>query len=282
MTIYEKKLRLALMNPEVIKAYHLRSVAKGLSNYFEYISYSIFAGKNSKTKTKPLLRKYRDTYIEPTDGSTNGYPFYRSQAFGEINLKKVIAKQKVTEHKLKKRLEEINKILYKDTKKVEAKLADMIAKKQWVTRNMLPGSAQTLALYYEVREQIYKILNDRCFESKYKVDEESFKGYNIPTSAGDLLLILNRKQWLDLQFDFNLTDQGNASIGLDMFLGVKVLFSEDIDAGTAIIMHRDMFQFWILPTETRYNVIPYTNEETTDYVYETMHSLDVVPIYCSM
>lgn len=69
---------------------------------------------------------------------------------------------------------------------------------------------------------------------------------------------------------------------MDMFMGVQVLFSDDMDRGTAIIMHRDMFQFWILPTETRYNVVPYTNEETTDYVYETMHSLDVVPIYCSM
>lgn len=194
MTIYEKKLRLALMNPEVIKAYHLRAVAKGLSNYFEYVSYSIFAGKSAKTKTKPLLRKYKETYIEPTDGKTNGYPFYRSGAHGEINLKKVIAKQKITEHKLQKRLDEINKILYKDSKKVEAKLDKYIQKKKWVNQNMTNESAQTLAVYYEIREQLYKIISNRCFESKYKVDEDAFKGYDIPTTAADLIIVLNRKE----------------------------------------------------------------------------------------
>lgn len=66
------------------------------------------------------------------------------------------------------------------------------------------------------------------------------------------------------------------------FQGVNVLFNDDIDKNTVIIMDRRLMQFWILPSETRYIEVPYIQEQTTDLIYETMHTMDIVPIYCSM
>lgn len=85
--------------------------------YVKYISHSIFKGKNKKSNA---LDEYISTYIEPTDGNTNGYKFYRSEGYGEINLSKVISKKKVTEHALSKLLKKINDELLKDSKKIEA------------------------------------------------------------------------------------------------------------------------------------------------------------------
>lgn len=282
MTIYSRPLRLGLMRPEEIKAIHLQAVAKALPNYFKYISFMIFGGATGKAKNRPVLRDYIAKYIEPSDGAQNGYKFYLSDGYGEINLQKVIKPTKVKEHALKKRLDEINKIIYKDANKVEAKLADYVDKKQWIKTNLVEESQKTLAVYYKVQESLRQIIADGHFDKKYKVDSEKFKGFNIPVSTGDLILILNRQEWIDLQNDFNFTDLGKAAMGIDFFQGVKVLFNDDIDKNNALILHKDLLQFWVLPSETRHYQVGYIQEETIDYIYETRHSLDVVPIYSNM
>lgn len=140
-----------------------------------------------------------------------------------------------------------------------------------------------MALYYKIKEEIGKILDAGYFESKYKQDKTKFEGYDIPTSTDNLIVVLNKRQWEDVQDDLNFVESGTAKIDKARFFhGVTVLMNNDIDKDNALIMHKDFLQFWILPQETRYNVIPYPREETTDYIYETMHTMDIIPIMCSM
>lgn len=79
--------------------------------------------------------------------------------------------------------------------------------------------------------------------------------------------------------DFNFTELGTAALGEGFFLGARVLFSDDMDTNEALIMHHKLIQAFVLPSETRYYEIPYKQEETVDYFYETRHTIDLVSIY---
>lgn len=280
MTVYNRELRLSTMNPEIWKALHLQAVARALPNYWKYLSYSVFGGKTNKTRNKLLLQEYIKQYIEPANGSNEGYPFYLSDGYGEINLKKVISKSKVKQHALKTELERINKLLYKDDAKVEAQVADYVDKKKWIKENLTPETHKSLAVYFKIKSEIQTILKNGAFEAKYKIESNKFEGYNVPiTNAYDMILLLNRTEWKAMQDDFNFTELGKATFDISQFEGVNVLFCDDIDTNEALLFHKDLLQFWILPSETRYLTIPYEHEETTDYFYETRHTMDVVPIY---
>lgn len=194
MTLYSKKWRLDLLKPEEIKAMHLQAVRRALPNYFKYLSYSIFCGSASKAKRKPLLKHYINKYIEPSDGAQNGYPFYLSDGYGEINLSKVITKDKVKQHALKTELDRINKILYKDANKVDAELKNYVDVKPGLKQAFSPEVLKSIAVYHEVNKQLREIIANGYFDKKYKVDSTKFEGYNIPVTASDIVIVANKQE----------------------------------------------------------------------------------------
>lgn len=188
MTIYWDRDQVRFQNPEWYWGLMLKALSKTLPMYIKYLSYSIFKGKTKKMKK---LDAYIGRYIKPSDGNTNGYKFYMSEGYGEINLQKVIAKTKVTEHKLDAALAKINAELTKDSKKVEVDSATdpILSSKQWVKDNLSAGSKKFLAVLLKCQDEIAKILNDG-FEDKYRVKKETFEGVNRDVSADDLVLML--------------------------------------------------------------------------------------------
>lgn len=78
----------------------------------------MFVGTKAKTK-KIYTQEWGKRYVHPDNGSNDGYKFYQSEGFGSINLSEVITKQKITEHPLYKKLDDINKALRNDSRKEE-------------------------------------------------------------------------------------------------------------------------------------------------------------------
>lgn len=254
----------------------LKALSKSLPMYIKFLSYSIFKGK---TKTMPKMERYITHYINPTNGSSDGIPFYLSEGYGEINLKKIINKAKVTEHKLCEALKKINAELTKDDKKIEvdADTDQTLSSKKWVKDNLSPDSKKFLAVLLKAQSEIAKILTDG-FEEKYRVKKESFQGVNRDVKASDLVLMIPSESWRKLNTDLIYLTPGSQGFNLNSFNGVKVELVECMDENTAYIIEKDMIQFWVIPELIRNRVEPYA-EGTTDYITEYAHTMEMIDIY---
>lgn len=276
MTIYRDKNYVELQYPEYYWSLMLKALSKTLPMYIKYLSYSIFKGKSQKM---PKLDDYIGKYIKETSGNTNGYKFYLSEGYGEINLQNVITKKKVTVHKLDSALAKINAELTKEGKKIEADEATevFLKDKKWVKENLSEGSRKFLAVLLQCQRAIDKVLFDG-FEDKYRVKKETFEGVNRPVKPADLILMLPRASWQQLQTDMIFLTPGTKGFGLDSFRGVAVELVDCMDENTAYIIERDMIQFWVIPELAKNRVEPY-GEGTVDYITEYAHSMEMIDIY---
>lgn len=111
-----------MVHPQEITQMHLAALSRSIPKYHRYMLYKIFAGTEYKKKNT-FLKKWFTRYVEPTDGANNGYAFCLSDAYGEINLHKVINKAKVKTNELKARLEAMAGAIRNENRKVEVDAA---------------------------------------------------------------------------------------------------------------------------------------------------------------
>lgn len=209
------------------------------------------------------------------------------KGYGEVNLSKVLTPEDKKENTLKKRLEEINKALRNDARKIEVdptqhQLKDVA----WVKNNLTADSKKTLALFDRMK-QFARECNMRGdfgdVKYKHKNDDNHLKDYK-PRIAetGGLICIMNRKKWQELMDQIQLSNPVTSYISESDFPG-RLVLTDLLDDDEGIIMQADLIQVWILPQLIRYGVYDYDNpgERTRDHIYEMSHSLDTLDILSS-
>lgn len=268
----------------------LHAMARCYPLYLKYLSFSILKGKNKQlVQLDPVLDGWIKNYIEPSDGNSNGYKFYLSEGYGDINLDAILDKKKVTDHKLSKLLKEINDELTKDSKKIEYDYStDLIKNKKFFKDNI---TDQDVAKFIGLCCRIKKVVNEIVFEKstfpdvKYKVANTSkeWEGYLPPVGAKDLILILPQEDITNFQLHRVFATPGNESFSPSSdWFGIEVIPCAALDKGTAYLLNRNLIQLWFMPVLARTYTQPYLTEETIDYVAEFGHSVDLVKIHCNI
>lgn len=223
-TEYRHLNKISLKDPMRIVENHLAALSRTLPNYLSYLCYKMFVGTEAAKKDS-YLKTWIETYIEAKDGDTNGYKFYGSEGFMSINLVDYIDKKKVTEHELKKKLEDINKALRNDTRKIEVdKTQNAKIKTAWPKANITEDGQKTFALFDTMRKEARKILDTGRFDKKYKHDNTKWEGF-IPkvTDSGGLIAIMNKDEWEDYQDELSMSQQVTSFDRLTSFPGTLVL-----------------------------------------------------------
>lgn len=293
MTDFPKNRELKYKDPKHALNNMLRSMAQTYPLYLKYLSWNMLKGKNKQlSQVDPILNGWVGKFIEPSDGAQNGYQFYLSEGYGEINLNKVIDKKKVTEHPLKNALKLINDELTKESKKVEYDFStdqSNFKDKKLLKDNIMDTRVKKfIGLCMEIRRTINKILEAGCFpDVKYKVknDANHWEGILPPISgASDLVLVLpsSTVQLWDDQKLFLTPGKIEFEVSSSWFKGVEVVTSSALDDNTAYLVTRDLIQCWFMPVLSRNLIEPYRNEETIDYKSEFGHSLDLINIHCNI
>lgn len=117
-TNYYHRDFIKLEDPYRIIRQHLAALKRTIPNYHQYLVYKIFVGAET-AKEEWYIKDWFTTYIEPADGPTNGYKFMLHQKWAQVNLEDVMNPKDKKENPLKTRLEEINKALRNDSRKIE-------------------------------------------------------------------------------------------------------------------------------------------------------------------
>lgn len=301
--------------PHEVITMHLAALSRCIPLYHKYILYKIFAGSEYKAKNT-FVKSWFEKYIENTDGDTNGYPFCLSEARGEINLSRVIEKKKVTTNELKTRLEAMASALRNDSRKVEVDSAtDALTKTDYAKKNLTPESIKTYSLFNKVVELTNDIVRYGKFPDKkymhtdfkaiwYKWDlsddtkkeekvvkftnskdeEIDWDTWETPVrSSSELVVLFSAKAWEKLQMNQLMSNPVTEFISTQILKGTFIPH-DLIDEKEAIIMHRDLFQNWIIPSSVRYAREPYKHimEQTRDYIHAFDHSLDLMPFHSSI
>lgn len=308
-----------LAHPQEITQMHLAALSRSIPKYHRYLLYKVFAGTEYKKKNTHLKRWF-ERYIEPTDGANSGYAFCLSDAYGEINLNKVITKAKVKTNELKARLDAMASAIRSEDRKVEVDPAqDALTKTNWPKQNLTPGNTKTFALLNKaveitndiVRDGTFNVVQDKKFMHKdfkalwYKWDttkqaaelieeavkfknakgeEVDWEQWDTPINSGsELVVLFSSKAWEKLQFNKAMSNLVTQFVDTSFVRGTFIPH-DFIDEDEALIIHRDLLQFWILPSSVRYRVEPYDNlvEQTTDHIHAFDHSLDLVPFHSSI
>lgn len=305
----------SLAHPNEITNMHLAALSRCIPLYHRYILYKIFAGTTYKAKNT-YIKKWFERYIEPSDGNTNGFAFALSEAHGEINLTPVIKPNKIKVNELKNRLDAMAASLRDNNRKVEVDAAaDPLTKTNYVKQNLTPDNIKTYALFNKVVELTNDIIRDGKFPDKkymhkdfkaiwYKWDtsdstkheekivkftnakgeEVEWDTWDTPvTSASELVILFSSKAWEKLQMNYTLSNPVTKFIDTGVIKGTFIPH-DFIDENEAIIMHRDLFQAWVIPTSVKYARVPYDNicEETADHIHAFDHSLDLLPFHNSI
>lgn len=199
-------------------------------------------------------------------------------------MSEVITKQKKTDHPLKTKLEQINKDLRADARKVEVDTTKIeLLQKGWVATNMTNKGKKVLGLYKTLCDEAFNIIRKKKFDIKYKHknDANSWEGVvPIVESPSQLIGIMNDLDWKLLKEEVRFANPVT-EFSLSEFDG-RFITSPLIDPGEALIVQEGLIQCWILPQLIKYDVYDYSNEATRDFIYEMGHTIDVVPVFCSM
>lgn len=311
---YEYHFQILAEPNEVIKM-HLAALSRCIPLYHKYIIYKIFAGTDYKAKNT-FLKSWFETYIEPSDGETNGYPFCLSDGAGEVNLDPVIKPSKVKTNELKKRLDGFAAAIRNENRKIEVDpTTDPLNKTTWVKQNLIPENQKTYSLFNKVCDITAEIVRDGKFPDKkymhkdiaaewYKWDTadtsrhvekavkfKNGKGEEIDwdtwetpiRDASELVVLFPKRAWNKLLLNARMSMPVTSFIDPSLVSGTFIPH-DIIDDKEAIIMHRDLFQAWILPTSVRYRKEPYKNicEQTTDHIHAFDHSLDLLPFHSNI
>lgn len=274
-----------LEDPYRIIRQHLAALRRTIPNYHQYLTYKIFVGTET-AKEDWYIKRWFTQYIEPADGDQNGYKFMLHQAYGEVNLKKIINPEDKKENKLKKRLEDMNKALRNDTRKIEVdKTQNDIIKTAWPKANITGKGQATFALFDAMRNQAMAIIKRGTFEKKYKhKDQNNLEGF-MPRvrETGSLICLMNRTAWQKFKNELAMSQPVTSFANEAEFPG-RFILTDLIDEDEGFILQEGLIQIWILPQLIRYGVYDYDRfgERTRDFAYEFAHSMDIVDIYSSM
>lgn len=315
LTDYYEYNSQSLAHPWEITQMHLAALANAIPLYQRYMLYKIFAGTEYKARNT-YLKSWFEKYIEPSDGNTNGYIFCLSEGRGEINASKVIKPNKVKTNELKNRLEAIAQAIRNDSRKLEVDPAqDPLLKTKWAKDNLTPENQKTYALYNKVVELTNDIIRDGKFpDKKYmhkdfkaiwykwetndptkhkemvvkftnaKGEEVDWNDWETPvTSAKDLVVLFPDKAWKLLKWNYEMSNPVTKYLDAGHVAGTFIPHLL-IDKDEAIIMPRELLQFWIIPTSVKYGVVPYGQvvENTTDHIHAFDHSLDLLPFHSTI
>lgn len=209
------------------------------------------------------------------------------QAYGEVNLSKVLNKEDKKQHALKTRLEAINKALRDNSRKIEIDPAQHQLKDvAWVKNNLTADAKKTLALFDKMKQfarQVHKQGTFGDVKYKHKNDDQHWKNF-LPrvSETGGLICLMNRAKWEELKDQLALSNPVTSFISESDFPGTFIV-TDLLDDDEGMIIQDGLIQFWILPQLVRYGTYNYDNpgENTRDYVYELSHSIDTVDIYSS-
>lgn len=191
-TVYEDDLRVLNEKPEYFLTLQLKQLNNVFPMYMDYLTAKILGGSLDGNNLGDWVKKY----IEPSNGSNDGYDFYLNNGYAAINLSEVITKQKKTEHPLKTKLEAINTQLKKNEHKLEYDYTNDndLKNKKYIKDNFISDSCKKfIGLSFKIRSEINEIIRLGQFDKKYKVKSQSWEGYSVPVSRSDLVLIISMK-----------------------------------------------------------------------------------------
>lgn len=285
VTDYWGRNMLDMIHPKKWFSFHMAALRSSLTLYWTYLIWKVFASEE-KIKKEWAVKKWSMKYIEPSNGATDGFNFMNSMGYGQINLYPVINKQKITENDLKKKLEDINKALFSETRKYEIDTSkDEFVKTKFKQDQFTQEQRKALAYWFGAEQFIREAIELGYLENKYKHKNTEFEGFQIPITAGNMFVIASTDLLYELKKMMTLIHPTQGSLELNSIGGVKIYWTPLRDKYDMLFAHDELFKIWVIPSTRHYRILPYVNqngEETTDYVYYLGHTININDVFSSV